>query len=290
MENFFKYLQVNQDYCYGELIVHNAGHTRIEPGSAYPPGRHPDHHWFSFGHGRVMDEYQLIYITEGKGVLHTRSGGKYPITEGDGFFLFPGEWHSYRPEAETGWTENWVGFKGEVSLLACTDYLVSRFNPVFRIGLDDRLIQLFNSVFQTAKSDHTASEFVLSGLVHLLIGHVLTRLKRDKLNITNRTDEIIMKAKTLMESRFSSRISLLDLASELNISYVWFRTSFRKHTGFSPYDYLLNIRINHARLLLKSSSMSVKEVSQASGFESQQQFSRTFRKRTGMTPLEFRRA
>ena len=79
------------------------------------------------------------------------------------------------------------------------------------------------------------------------------------------------------------------LASELNISYVWFRTYFKKHTGFSPYDYQLNIRINHARLLLKNSSISVKEISQSSGFESQQQFSKTFKKKSGQTPVQFRK-
>ena len=97
-----------------------------------------------------------------------------------------------------------------------------------------------------------------------------------------------MTAKSLLESRFSEKVELEEIASQLNISYVWFRTYFKKHTGFSPYDYLLNIRINHARLLLKNTSRSVKEISQSSGFESQQQFSKTFKKKTGLTPMQFR--
>ncbi len=288
MKNYFKYLQVNQDYMYKELVVHNAGHTHIEPDSAYPPGRHPDHHQFSFSKGRVVDEYQLIYITEGEGNLQTQSGGKFEIKAGDGFFLFPGEWHRYKPDTRSGWTENWVGFKGDNTFLRSSENLVSRKSPVFRIGMDDRLIRQFSSIFEVVKSDYVGAEYVLSGSVIFLIGHILTHLKRQELKITSQTDEIIMTTKSLMENRFSEKVRLEDIAGQLNISYVWFRTYFKKHTGYSPYDYLLNIRINHARLLLKNSSISVKEISQSSGFESQQQFSKTFKKKTGLTPVQFR--
>ena len=92
-----------------------------------------------------------------------------------------------------------------------------------------------------------------------------------------------------LERDFEKRVSMEDVASELNISYVWFRTYFKKHAGFSPYDYLINIRINHDRLLLQNSGLSVKEISQSSGFESQQQFIKTFKKKTGLTPLQFRK-
>ena len=288
MDDFYKYLQVNQEYAFEELVVHNAGHTHIKPDTVYPPGRHPDHHHFSFGQGRVIDEYQLIYITAGKGILQTQSGGKFEIGAGDGFLLFPGEWHRYKPDIRSGWTENWVGFKGNNSFLQSSEHLLSRESPMFSIGMDDRLIRQFSNIFEMVKSDFVGAEYVLSGSVIFLIGHILTHLKRKELKITSQTDEIIMTAKSLLESRFSEKVNLEDIADHLNISYVWFRTYFKKHTGFSPYDYLLNIRINHARLLLKNSNSSVKEISQSSGFESQQQFSKTFKKKTGLSPVQFR--
>jgi len=154
--------------------------------------------------------------------------------------------------------------------------------------MDDRLIRQLNNIFEVVKSDFVGAEYLLSGSVLFLIGHILTHLKRQELKITSQTDEIIMTAKSLLESQFSEKVNLEDIASHLNISYVWFRTYFKKHTGFSPYDYLLNIRINHARLLLKNSNRSVKEISQSSGFESQQQFSKTFKKKTGLSPVHFR--
>lgn len=289
MDDFFKYIQISQDYLFKDLVVLNAGHTQIGPDTIYPSGQHPDHHYFSFGQGRVIDEFQLIYISSGRGILETQSGGKYKIEAGDGFLLFPGEWHRYKPDEQIGWTENWVGFKGANSLLKSSEHLISRSRPVFSVGLDDRIINLMSNVFEMVKSDFVGAEYVLSGSVIHLIGHILTHLKRQELKINSRTDEIIMTAKSMMESQFSGKVSLESIARQLNISYVWFRTYFRKHTGFSPYDYLLNIRINQARLLLQNSSKSVKEISQDAGFESQHQFSKTFRKKTGYTPLQFRK-
>ena len=129
MKDFYKYPQINQDFHYQDLIVVNSGHTEIRPGSVYPSPNHPPHHYFIFLHGRVLEEYQLIYISMGKGILETKSGGKHPVTVGDVILLFPEEWHRYRPDEKTGWTENWVGFTGNVSML--NNGRQNYTNPVF---------------------------------------------------------------------------------------------------------------------------------------------------------------
>jgi mannose-6-phosphate isomerase-like protein (cupin superfamily) len=177
MDDFYKYIQVNQEYAFEELVVRNAGHTHIEPDTEYPPDQHPDHHHFSFRQGRVIDEYQLIYITAGKGVLQTKSGGKFEISAGDGFLIYPGEWHRYKPDTRSGWTENWVGFEGNNSFLQSSEHLLSRKSPMFSIGMDDRLIRQLSNIFEMVKSDFVGAEYVLSGSVIFLIGHILTHLK-----------------------------------------------------------------------------------------------------------------
>lgn len=289
MVDFFKYLQANNEYPYDDLVVINAGHAHVVAGSSYPPTQHPTHHHFSFQHGRVLDDYHLVHISEGKGILETQSTGRNRLVAGQAFMLFPGEWHRYRPDKEVGWTESWVGFKGQVRMLNASGHLISRAKPIINIGPDDRVSNLFNAVFERVRNEIVGSEYVLSGAVIHLLGYLLTLLKRQELKITSRTDEIILTAKSIMENQFAEKVRLEDIAEELKISYAWFRKYFKRNTGFSPYDYLLNIRINHAKLLLKNSGMSVKEISMAAGFESQQQFCRTFKGKTGQTPMEFRR-
>ena len=288
MKNFYKYIQVNQSFNYKDLIVVNAGHTKVLPNSAYPATNHPSHHNFNFHLGRVIDEYQIIYISEGYGVFESKSQKKIKINPGTIIFLFPGEWHRYKPDKKCGWTENWIGFKGDVTLLTNSSSLISIETPIIEIGLQDNILKTFYNIFDLVQADFTGAEYTISGAANYLLGLILTHRKRMSMKISTKTDEIIMKAKVRLEENYDSGISMEEIAEELNISYVWFRTYFKKHTGFSPYEYLLNIKINNAKILLQSTNYSVKEIATLSGFNSQYQFSKIFKLKTGKPPTEYK--
>ncbi|MEI9919069.1 MAG: AraC family transcriptional regulator [Bacteroidota bacterium] len=288
MENFYKYLQTNHDFGYDDLVVVNAGHTKVSPNSAYPAIGHPSHHNFNFVQGRVIDEYQMIYISQGKGLFESKSFGETTVEAGDTIFLFPGEWHRYKPDESTGWTENWIGFTGRVSMLNNKKGLISAKQPIVKVGLHDGFLKLFITIFELVKADFTGIEYTISGAANHLLGHALTQKKRALMNVNSKTDELIMKAKILLEENFTDLISMEDIAARLNISYVWFRTYFKKHTGYSPYEYLLNIKVNHAKILLQNTTSSVKEVASLSGFNSQNQFSKIFKSKTGKSPSDYR--
>ena len=112
MENNISYIPENkQDRKWG-LTVCSIGFQKVNPGEEYPPQKHNPEYMFNPSVGRVLSEYQLLYITEGKGRLVTEHGGKFEIKAGNMFLIFPGEKHSYFPDPETGWSEYWIGFNG----------------------------------------------------------------------------------------------------------------------------------------------------------------------------------
>ena len=109
-ESHVKYLMSNdQDMLWG-MVVTTAGHQNIPPQAEYPSRNHPTRYLFSTEKGRVLNEYQLVYITRGRGQFASTRQKECEIREGDMFLLFPGEWHNYRPDPHTGWHESWVGF------------------------------------------------------------------------------------------------------------------------------------------------------------------------------------
>jgi len=69
-----------------------------------------------------------------------------------------------------------------------------------------------------------------------------------------------------------------------------FRRLFKQHTGLSPNQYLLEIRIRKAQSLLTNTALSVQRISEETGFESSFYFSRFFKQRTGLSPLNYRKA
>ena len=107
----FKYLIVNErDKRFG-LSVTTVGFQAIRAGSVYPPRNHPDAYYFTAQKGRVLHEYQLVYITKGRGTFASDTTPSVDISKGQILFLFPGQWHTYYPSRLTGWTEYDIGFE-----------------------------------------------------------------------------------------------------------------------------------------------------------------------------------
>ena len=88
----------------------------------------------------------------------------------------------------------------------------------------------------------------------------------------------------------AERISLADLATAAGISKSECARCFDECLGTSPHRYLVEYRLAQAAELLASTDMPVGEVAASVGFSQQSHFGASFRRRTGLAPLAFRRA
>jgi len=75
---------------------------------------HSQKYALSWEEGRVLQDFQVVYTSKGKGIFQFRQSRKILINAGDALLLFPEEWHRYRPDPEVGWTKYWIGFNGDV--------------------------------------------------------------------------------------------------------------------------------------------------------------------------------
>jgi AraC family transcriptional regulator len=89
-------------------------------------------------------------------------------------------------------------------------------------------------------------------------------------------------------SNLESDLRLNSMALEVNLSPFHFAHAFRDSTGQTPYQYLLDQRIDLAKRMLKNTRLSVHEVGLRTGFAADTNFTRAFRQRTGSTPTGFR--
>ena len=72
MDEFFKYVTPGQDDINWRLYLNCAGKAKILPGTVYPPASHPSGYYFTNEKGRILNEYQINYITEGKGIYENK--------------------------------------------------------------------------------------------------------------------------------------------------------------------------------------------------------------------------
>lgn len=132
------------------VVVTTIGYQFIPPGTKYPLSAHPDNYSFMPRGGRILNEYQLVYITKGSGYFASQSCPEAPVKAGTVISLFPGEWHSYHPDDETGWDEYWVGFKGAYIDDRVANRFLVREQPLHNIGISSGIVSLYEEILQLA--------------------------------------------------------------------------------------------------------------------------------------------
>lgn len=282
-----KYLLANeQDVLWG-IIVNSVGFQRIEPGDPYPPKHHPTRYLFSEERGRILQEYQLLFISEGKGHFTSASQKKTEIQVGNMFLLYPDEWHNYAPLKKTGWSEYWIGFTGVNIDNRIQHNFFSKNKPIFNVGVTNEIIELYEKAIVVANKQQTGFQQMLAGIVNHLMGIAYSQDKLSvfkDLNVANQ----IEKAKFLMHERFNKLDSTESIAEEVSMSYSWFRRVFKQYTGLTPYQYILELKIMKGKELLVNTNLSSQEIAFEVGFDSPDYFCTAFKNKVGRTPIEYR--
>ncbi len=92
-----------------------------------------------------------------------------------------------------------------------------------------------------------------------------------------------------LRDNLSHQWTVEEMAGTVGMGTTLFNERVKSYSGFSPINYLMNIRISEAIKLLKKPDMNVTDIALDTGFYSSQHFSTTFKKLTGYTPSEFRK-
>ena len=288
VQTFYRYYPVaDRDRDWG-LFATTVGQSRLGPRAEYPPAGHPKDYSFRTKDGRVLPNFQIIYISAGAGWFKSATTKRISVKAGDLLFLFPGIWHSYAPHNETGWDEHWVGFDGALARRLMRHRFFASSKPLLQVGRESRLMGWFNELIEVTHSNDPALQQTMSGIIMQILAHLYC-MQQSRLAANDRELPFISQAVTRLNQNFAGNIDFDCLARELKVSYSWFRRSFTHHTGLAPHQYLLEIRLAHARELLSAGLLSVKEIADRTGFADSQYFCRMFRKKVGLAPMSWRR-
>ena len=99
---------------------------------------------------------------------------------------------------------------------------------------------------------------------------------------------IVFRAKKFIERNYAKDISVGDVADYVGLSTAYFSRLFHKATHQTVVDYITDVRIIKTEKLLKESNYKIVEICEMVGFRSNTYFNTLFKRKTGMTPMEFR--
>lgn len=282
MSKRFDYIPTQREQRWGLHLI--ATGKRIEP-----PGTHYQRpeagNAYGWNDGRVLLEYGIIYITDGKGMFRNRHSRWQRLRAGDVIFITPGTWHDYRPSKSTGWTERWILFNGDQARRWTEHGLVTEDSPILHLGIHGRLTSLFERVLELGEDDSPFCNQIQAAVCAEIVAQIL---QYHQLRQTGRRNQVrsIEKALDLIREQWTSDIDFEVLPARLGVSARHFRRIFLEATGLSPKQYLLNIRLNAAKSLL--GTMPVYQVAERVGFSNPLYFSRLFKSKIGVPPSQWR--
>ena len=283
---FFKYLTASEEDQHWGLYLTVAGTSKIPPNSPYPPKKHPSSYQFSWEKGRVLQEFQMTYVTSGQGIFENRYGS-YDVKPGTLFFLFPGEWHRYRPDKNSGWDEYYLGFKGVFCERIMAQRHFNKENPVSVIGYHEPILSRLQQAIELVDEESAGFQQICAGLIIGILGFFVAHRKREYFS-GKQIEKIIQEARFYLREHSHQDVDVQQLAESLNVGYSYFRRMFKSYTGISPGQYHLQLRIQKAQEMILYSNKSIKEIAIDLGFESVYYFSRLFKQKAGVPPSQFR--
>lgn len=286
------YLSAKEEESRLGAWINTVGYQEIPAGSTYPVSEHPKSYQFNAGNGRVLNEYQLVYITEGEGTFNPDPDNaeslEVQIRKGTIMLLYPGQKHSYSPSKKTGWKEYFIGFEGDFFFNLIKRTYPEEKNCSIYIGPNAEIIQLFLNALSMAETKQRHFQDCLVGITFHIFGLLIIASEAvDGVNLA--TKQKIEQSKIYMSEHISGEIDWDDLSKSIGVSYSWFRKEFKQLTGDSPAKYFAALKIQKAQKLLTEEKLSVKEIAYQLGFPSSELLLSNFKRYTGKTPTEYKK-
>lgn len=238
----------------------------------------------SYTERKNYDSFLVLYTYSGSGILTYRDK-KYTLKEGDGFFINCADYHMYQV-ADKKWDTATLHINGPL-MQDFHDQFMCLGSPIFHEPVTGLFQQHLEQLLELYSTPQLYRDWQVSTCIDNLLIYML-QLSSKHTFMRTEIPENIQYLIHYMENNFEKKMTLDYLAKFSNITKYYLSREFKKYTGFSPNDYLISLRINRAKILLKSTSMPASKIAHEVGIHDMNNFTNLFKKKTGMTPIQYR--
>ncbi|MFC3747033.1 helix-turn-helix domain-containing protein [Paenibacillus sp. GCM10012306] len=155
---------------------------------------------------------------------------------------------------------------------------------------DPKLLQLSQWMFEELSNNGASGKLYIDSLANMTIIHLLqhyTTSSQKCLKPKHVTNQQISLVIEYMHAHLEKDISLDEISAVANVSTSHLVRLFKQHTGFTPHQYLIQLRIERSKFLIRCGKMSFKEIAAQVGFSDQGHFTKLFKRTVGLTPMQF---
>ncbi|WP_276906225.1 AraC family transcriptional regulator [Faecalibaculum rodentium] len=267
----------NENYI--DLNMYQCGREKCKPGHIFGPA--------------ARNHYLFHYVLEGRGTLMAAGTddltNTFEISAGQGFLLFPGQISTYIADARQPWTYCWIEFDGLQVKEALDRTQMTMDDPVYRSHTPQQRELMVQEMLYLIQHMKEPTLHLIGHLFLFFSAFVESTRRWQPRKSAKMADFYIREAITFIEQNYTRDFSIEDIAATLGIDRGYFGKLFKRATGQSPQQFLIQYRLIKAANLLKTTELSIREVANSVGYENQLHFSRAFRKMYEMSPREYKK-
>ena len=228
------------------------------------------------------DTYSIEYVYSGEGTIQ-ENDSIFNVSEGDFFILHPNKYHHYYSNKKKPWRKIWLVINGDThfptNLLNAFGIAEKIYFPKVNSPLE------LENIFELLKSNTPDPTIKLERLIFSMIQSLGYS---SSINST-KNHSLIPHIKDYIDKRINTKININEICKvEFSTSPEYFSRAFKKMYGMSPSQYILQQKLDLAKMLLDKTDLPVHEISDRLAFFDAAHFSRSFKQIYGMSPKTYR--
>ncbi len=272
MSNTYKNSYIAPEKDLVSLSVYNTGYEKCSANHQWGPG--------------IRNHFLLHYVIAGKGYYKTPTT-TYTLTAGDVFLIYPFQEVTYYADADDPWEYAWVGFAGADAKTIMKSTSFSNSSPVmYQIPNSEYIRRQLVHIYE-ARGIGIYSAVEMTGRLYTTLSGFLVKEKLPNNSHQSFYDLYAKQGCEYIHTHYSYPITVTDIAEYVGVSRSHLFRAFQESMRCSPKEYLTKYRIDQACILLQHSTLSITAVGRSVGFEDNLNFSKAFKKATGIAPSKY---
>lgn len=260
----YVYLPASHSVCFGNYFV--AGISYVED---------------NYRIDRIDSDWTIIeYVLQGQGTLLAPDGQEYHLQPGDTYCLPRGIHHQYYSENNSEqWAKIYLNFSGDLFVHLMHDFGIDSHYVYPGLDIHKELLQIYELV----QAGDARTEKECAALIFCILYKM-----HDAILALNEEPTDAAALKHYIDLHYTEKLEMSDLSAFLYKSQSQIIRIFRQAYEITPHQYLLQKKIDAAKVLLKTTHLSVKSIAVTLSFADEFYFSNVFKRHTGFSPREYR--
>ncbi|MBE9915020.1 AraC family transcriptional regulator [Paenibacillus donghaensis] len=239
---------------------------------------------------KIYDYYLLHYVESGRGQFRSEQHF-YELGEGSCFLIHPGRLISYASDVSDPWRYRWMAFSGSDAKTLVENAGFTGGQCVLFTGPESLIPSSISHISNAFYSKKESADMAALGYLYLMFSEA-REILASEIRLTGIESQVQRTVKQMihyLSAQYAHPVSIEQMSESLGYNRAYLSRIFKKETGMSPVTYLLKLRIDKSRKLLRERpELSIEQIAASVGLTDALYFSRQFKRLCGHSPSQYR--